>query len=166
MSQIDYFLKIDGVDGESVDSRHPGEIRLVSFNWGEMNSGHAGHGGGHGGGAAAGKVDPQDLQFTKRVDKASPKLFIACATGEHFKKAVLVARRAGGEQHEFLKLTMEDMTVSSYQLDASTASDLVPMDQVALRFAKLEMSYKPQKPDGTLDAEIKQKFNFATNRKE
>lgn len=162
MAQVDYFLKIDGVDGESKDSRHPGEIELESFNWGETNSGHAGHGNS----AAAGKVDPQDFQFAKRVDKASPKLFIACATGEHFKKAVLVCRKAGKEQQEYLKLTMEDLTVSSYQIGGSAGSDVVPIDQVALRFAKLEMSYRPQKPDGSLDAEIKQKFNFAANRKE
>lgn len=158
MAQVDYFLKIDGVDGESKDDRHTGEMELASFNWGETNSGN--------GGAGVGKTVPQDFQFAKRVDKASPKLFIACATGEHFKKAVLVARRAGSEQLDFLKLTLEDLSVTSYQLGGAADSDTVPMDQVALRFAKLEVSYKAQKADGSLDAEIKQKYSFVTHKKE
>lgn len=162
MAQVDYFLKIDGVDGESKDDKHKNEIELESFSWGETNSGTAGHGGG----AGSGKVQPQDFHIVKRVDKASPKLFISCATGEHFKKAVLVARKAGKEQQEYLKLTFEDLIVSSYQLGGSAGSDVVPMDQVSLNFAKLEVSYKAQKPDGTLDAEVKQKYDFSANKAE
>jgi type VI secretion system secreted protein Hcp len=162
MAQVDYFLKIEGVDGESKDDKHKGEIELASFSWGETNSGTAGHGGGSG----SGKVSPQDFHIVKRVDKASSKLFIACATGEHFSKATLVARKAGGEQQEYLKLTFEDLIVSSYQLGGAADSDVVPMDQVSLNFAKLEFSYKPQKPDGSLDAEVKQKYDFAANKKE
>jgi type VI secretion system secreted protein Hcp len=162
MAQVDYFLKIEGVDGESKDSKHEKEIELESFSWGETNTGTAGHGGG----AGAGKVSPQDFHIVKRVDKASPKLFISCATGEHFTKAVLIARKAGKEQQEYLKLTFEDLIVSSYQLGGAAQSDVVPMDQVSLNFAKLEVSYKPQKPDGTLDAEVKQKYDFAANKAE
>ncbi len=162
MAQADYFLKIDGVDGESTDDKHKKEIELESFSWGETNSGTAGHGGG----AGAGKVAPQDFHIVKRVDKASPKLFIACATGEHFAKAVLIVRKAGKEQQEYLKLTFEDLIVSSYQLGGAASSDVVPMDQVSLNFAKLEVSYKAQKPDGTLDAEVKQKYDFGANKAE
>jgi type VI secretion system secreted protein Hcp len=162
MAQVDYFLKIEGVDGESTDDKHKKEIELESFSWGETNSGTAGHGAG----AGAGKVAPQDFHIVKRVDKASPKLFIACATGEHFKKAVLVARKAGKEQQEYLKLTFEELIVSSYQLGGSAGSDVVPTEQVSLNFGKLEVSYKPQKPDGTLDAEVKQKYDFGANKAE
>ena len=162
MAQADYFLKIEGVDGESNDDKHKKEIELESFSWGETNSGTAGHGGG----AGAGKVAPQDFHIVKRVDKASPKLFVACATGEHFKKAVLIVRKAGKEQQEYLKLTFEDLIVSSYQLGGAASSDVVPMDQVSLNFAKLEVSYKAQKPDGTLDAEVKQKYDFGANKAE
>ena len=156
----DYFLKIDGVDGESQDDRHRGEIELASFSWGETNSGAVGHAGG----AGVGRVSAQDFHIVKRVDKASPKLFIACATGQHFAKAVLVARKPGVEQQEFLKLTFEDLLVTSYQLASEGGGQALPMDQAGFGFAKLEVSYRPQKPDGSLDAEITQKFDFAANR--
>ncbi len=161
MAQVDYFLKIDGIDAESMDDKHKGEIELESFSWGETQSGTAGHGGGIG----SGKVQPQDFHFVKKVDKSSTRLFIACATGEHFKNAVLTARKAGGGQQEYLKVTLEDVLVSAYQFGGSAHSDVVPTDQVGLNFAKLEISYKEQKQDGSLGPEAKQKYDFAANKK-
>jgi type VI secretion system secreted protein Hcp len=161
MAQVDYFLKIEGIESESTDSKHKGEIELESFSWGVTQSGTAGHGGGQG----AGKAQPQDFSFVKRVDKGSPTLFIGCATGAHYKKATLTARKAGTGQQEYLKITMEEVMVSSYQLGGSANSDIVPMEQISLNFAKLEISYKEQKPDGTLGGEVKQKYDFAANVK-
>jgi len=161
MAQVDYFLKIDGVESESLDDKHKGEMELESFSWGETQSGSAGHGGG----AGAGKVQPQDFSFVKRVDKSSAVLMIGCATGAHYKSAILTARKAGGGQQDYYKITMEDVLVSSYQVGGSAHSDVVPMDQVSLNFAKLEMSYKEQKPDGSLGGEVKQKYDFAANKK-
>ena len=161
MAQVDYFLKIDGVDAESNDKKHKGEIELESFSWGQSQSGTSGRGGG----AGAGKVQPQDFSFVKRLDKASPVLLIGCATGKHFKSAVLTARKAGGEQQDYLKITMEDVLISSYQVGGSSHSEVVPMDQVTLNFAKLEMSYKGQQADGTLSGEVKQKYDFSQNVK-
>ena len=161
MAQVDYFLKIPGVDSESTDDKHKGEIEVESFSWGETNAGPAGQGGGQG----AGKVAKQDFHFVKRFDKASPRLFIACATGEHFKTAVLTARKAGGGQQEYVKLTMESVFVSSYQFGGSSQGDVVPTDQVSLNFAKLEISYKEQKADGSLGGEAKHKYDFEANKK-
>lgn len=161
MAQVDYFLKIEGVDSESTDDKHKGEMELESYSWGETQSGTSGRGGG----AGAGKVQPQDFHFVKRVDKSSPVLFIGCAIGQHYKSAILTARKAGGGQQDYFKITMEDVLISSYQLGGSAHSDVVPTDQVSLNFAKLEMSYKEQKPDGSLGGEVKQKYDYAANKK-
>src|SRR5689334_13062976 len=89
MALFDAFLKIEGIDGESQDSKHKGEIQLESFSWSEHQTGtHAA-----GGGGGAGKVAMQDFHITKKIDKASPKLMLACADGEHLKKATLVCRK-------------------------------------------------------------------------
>jgi type VI secretion system secreted protein Hcp len=149
MALVDYFLKIDGIDGESTDAKHKDEIDVLSFSWGETNEGTQGAGGGGG----AGKVQMQDFHFVANTSKASPALFLGCASGEHFKKAVLTARKAGKEQLEFMKVTMEDLLISSYQVGGS-AGDVVPVDQVSINFAKIEFSYRPQNPDGSLDQEV------------
>ena len=119
---VDYFLKLDGIDGESKDSKHTGEIDLESFSWGETQTGSHSFGGGGG----AGKVQMQDFHFVMKANKASPKLFLACAEGEHIKKGVLVCRKAGKEQQEFLKVTMSDLLVSSFQTSGSSHGDEVP----------------------------------------
>ena len=111
MGAVDYFLKIEGIAGESADSKHKGEIDIQSFSWGATQSGSFAMGGGGG----AGKVAMQDFHFVMKMNKASPKLMLACANGEHIKKATLVCRKAGKEQQEYLKVEFGDILVSSYQ---------------------------------------------------
>jgi type VI secretion system secreted protein Hcp len=144
VAAVDYFLKIDGIPGESQDSKHKGEIELESFSWGATQAGSLGAAGGVG----AGKVQMQDFHFVMTVNKASPKLFLACASGQHLKQATLVARKAGKAQQEFLVYKFTDVLVSSYQ--SAGAGESVPMDSVSLNFGKIEFEFRPEKPDGSL----------------
>jgi type VI secretion system secreted protein Hcp len=146
---VDYFLKIDGVVGESQDDKHKNEIEVLSWSWGEAQAASGGGGGG------AGKVHMQDFHFTARVSKASPKLLLACASGQHLAKAQLTCRTAGKAQQEFLKLTFTDVLVSSFQIGGSASSDIAPLDQVSLGYGKVEVEYREQKANGTLGAAIK-----------
>ena len=158
MASVDYFLKIDGIPGESADSKHKNEIDLLSWSWGEANSGsHAA-----GGGGGAGKVAMQDFNFTMTINKASPKLFLACATGQHIKEALLTCRKAGKEQQEYLKIKFSDLLISSYQTGGS-GGDVVPVDQISFNFAKIETSYAPQKADGKLDSPVVHNYSVKTN---
>lgn len=59
----DYYLKIDGVQGESTDQQHPGEIQLESWSFGESNPVSPAPGGA---GIGAGKVHMQDFRFVTR----------------------------------------------------------------------------------------------------
>ncbi|MGH9665356.1 MAG: Hcp family type VI secretion system effector [Bryobacteraceae bacterium] len=160
MAVVDYFLKIDGVDGESEDAKHKAEIQLESWTFGETNTGTSSYGGGMG----AGKVQMQDFHFTMKVNKATPKLFLFCATGEHVKKAVLTCRKAGKEQQEYLKWTFSDLLISSYQTGGHGSSDVVPLDQISLNFSKVEVEYKEQKADGTLGGPIKAGYDLKQSK--
>ena len=162
MANIDYFLKIDGIEGESTDAKHKNEIEVESFSWGEQNNIDTGGGGGGGG---AGKVVPRDFQYTSRLSKASPRLLVACATGEHFKKAVLTGRRADKAQFEFLSITFADVLVSSYDTSANAQDEVVSGEHVSLNFASLRMSYKTQKADGSVGQTIVGGFDFKANKK-
>lgn len=150
---VDYFLKIDGIPGESMDKTHKDEIQLQSWSWGETNAGTFGVGGGGG----AGKVSMQDFHFVMHVNKATPKLVLACATGEHIKSAILTCRKAGKEQQEFLKYTFTDVLISSYQTGGSSE---VPTEQVSLNYTKMQVDYKEQKADGTLGGAITAKYDL------
>ena len=155
---VDYFLKIDTIEGESEDSKHKGEIHLDAWSWGETQTGSSAQDTGLG----SGKVNMQDFHFTMKCCKASPKLFIGCANGEHIKKAVLTCRKAGKTQQEFLFYTFTDLLISSFQTGGN-ANDVIPTDQISFNFTKVVMEYKPQKADGTLDAGIKKGWNLKTN---
>ncbi len=156
---VDYFLKLDGIEGESQDSKHKGEIDLEAWSWGEANAGsHA-----YGSGGGAGKVDMHDFSFTMRVNKASPKLLLACANGSHVKTALLTCRKAGKDQQEYLKIKFTDLLVSSFQTGGSSG-DVVPVDQIAINFSKIEYEYAEQKPDGTLGTKVPVHWDLKTNK--
>jgi len=160
MAIADYFLKLDGIEGEAQDSKHKSEIDLESWSWGETQTGtHVA-----GGGGGAGKVAMQDFHFVMRVNKASPKLLLACATGQHIKEGTLTCRKAGKEQQEFLKVKFTDLLVSSYQTGGSANGDVVPLDQISLNFAKIEVEYKEQKADGTLGGAVKAGYDLKANK--
>jgi type VI secretion system secreted protein Hcp len=156
MALVDYFLKIDGVEGESQDAKHKNEIQVLSFSFGESQAGTMAFGGGGG----AGKVQMQDFHFMMNVNKASPKLFLKCATGEHIKNAVLTARKAGKDQQDYLKVTFTDLLVSSYQTNGDAHANSLPVDSISLNFAEIEIEYKMQNADGQLGASTKVKYNL------
>lgn len=156
---VDIFLKLDGIKGESQDSKHPGEIDVMSYSFGASQAGTMAYGGGGG----AGKVSFQDISFTHRVDKSSPVLFLHCCNGAHIKEATLTNRKAGKDQQEYLVIKLYDMIVSSVQQSDSSGGDL-PVDSVTLNFAKIEMDYKEQKKDGTLGASVKMNWDQKLNK--
>ena len=158
---VDYFLKLDGIEGESTDAQHKGELDVESFSWGETQSGSFGAGGGGG----AGKVSMQDVHVVTRMSKASPKLFLACASGQHLKSAVLTGRRGGKEQAEFLKWTLNDVVVTSYQTAGGTDDGVVPMDSVSLGFSRLEVEYQQRRADGSAAGPVKAGWDLKGNQK-
>ena len=159
MAVVDYFLKVDGIDGESLDKKHSKEIHIESFSFGASNGGTSTYGAGAGGG----KVQFHDFHFVMKVNSASPKLFLACANGDHIKKIVFTARKAGKEQQEYLQWEFSDCLVSSYQTGGTGSGDVLPMDQISVNFAQAKQTYKPQKPDGTLGAAVQAGWNVQTN---
>src|ERR1700704_3834182 len=154
----DIFAKIGDIKGESLDSKHKDEIDIMSFSWGATQTGSIAAGGG-----GSGKVQFQDFHFTTSVSKASPKLFLSCATGEHIKDATITLRKAGRDQQEYIVIKMSDVLISSYQTGGT--GEQVPTDQVSMAFAKIEYSYSPQKADGTLDAAITAAWDLKANKK-
>lgn len=157
--KADIFIKLDGIEGESTDDKHKNEIEVQSFSFGVTNSGS--HATGGGGGSKHAHIG--DVHFTKFVDKSSPKLFLACATGDHIKKAELTFRKAGQKagQLEYYKITLSDLLVSSFQQSDSSGHDL-GTEQVSMNFSKIEFDYKEQKPDGSLGGSVKSGYDIKT----
>jgi type VI secretion system secreted protein Hcp len=153
----DIFAKIGDIKGESLDDKHKDEIELLSFSWGVANSATIG-----GGGGGAGRATFRDLSFTHKIDKASPRLLQACATGTHLKEATITHRKAGKGQQEFLIIKMNDIIITGVAL--GDAGDGGTSENVSLAFAKVDLEYRPQNPNGTLDPGIHFKFDIKANK--
>jgi type VI secretion system secreted protein Hcp len=153
------FARIGAIKGESRDARHKDEIDLLSWSWGVSQSGTAGQGGGGG----AGKASFDGFNFTHHVDKASPLLMKACATGEHIKDATITVRKAGQGQQEYLVIKMTDVLVTRVSTSASAEGDDT-VEGVVLTFAKVDLEYKPQRPDGSLDVGLHFKYDLKAQK--
>ena len=158
---LDIFLKIPGISGESTDAHHKDEIQVLSWNWGLSQSAST-HQGSGGGGAGAGKASFQDLSFTHLVDKASPNLVLACASGQHLAEALLTVRKPGAMPLEYFKITMTDVIIAAVTTGGS-ASDGHLTENVQLNFAKFTETYTPQKANGTADTPITIGWDIAAN---
>jgi type VI secretion system secreted protein Hcp len=151
------FLRIDGIQGDSTDPQHPNEIELKTFGWGGSNAiekTSTAFG-------VSGQAVVQPFTFTMLVNRASPKLFRALATGEHIKDAVLTVRNSAG--HEYLILRFDYIVVASYKTAADTSQDILPIDEVAISFAVIEMSFIPLMMGGTSGAPIKVRWDSLHN---
>lgn len=157
---VDMFIKIDGVTGESKDSAHGEEIDVIAWTWGLQQSGsrHVGGGGG------SGKVNVQDLSFTKYVDKSSTDLMLFCCNGKHVKEATLTVRKAGETPLEYIKVKMSDCLVSGVTTGGSGGEDRLT-ENVTLNFSKVEVEYTPQKEDGSGDAPATMGWDISKNEK-
>ena len=154
----DIFAKIGDIKGESLDSKHKDEIEVLSISWGVSNAGSMAFGGGGG----AGKATFQDLSFVHMVDKATPRLMQSCATGAHIKEATITHRKAGKTPQEYLIVKMNDVIVTGVAHGGS--GDTGQSENVSLAFAKVSVEYKPQKPDGSLDAGIFFKYDIKAQK--
>ena len=154
---VDVFLKLADVKGESKDDKHKDEIEVLSWSWGISNPVDARAGAGKG----AGKANFHDLNFMHSVDKASPVLMKACTMGDHFKEATLTSRKAGKGQQEYLIVKLKEVFVSSIQPSGSSEH---PMESVSLVFGHIDLEYKPQKEDGSLDAGIHFIYDLLKNK--
>jgi type VI secretion system secreted protein Hcp len=154
---IDVHIRFDGVEGESTDRDHKGEVRVLTWGWGVTQAAAAA-----GAGSGTGKATPADLVFTHDYDKASPLLAKRCAQGKHFPSVVLSARKAGEGQKDFLKVTMKEVVITSIQVVGQAEGGI--QESVSLSYGTIEFGYKPQDARGGLGAEVKFNWDLKTGK--
>lgn len=155
---VDYYLKIDGVQGEATDQDFKDQINLLSFSWGGSQVSSAGT---RTAGSGAGKVELSDFSVTKHFDKSSPQLFKALVSGTHSGTAVLSAVKAGASGKAFLKLTFEELFVTSQHV---SASDELPAESVSFSYKQIKIEYSTQNEKGTLTPTASHTYNVGTNK--
>ena len=154
---VDFFLKLDGISGESVDDKHKDWIQLMSFSWGASQVPSVAGTGGSG----AGKADLSDFSVMKYFDKASTPLFKSLTTGTHVKTGTLEAVKSGGAGKPFLKVDFQELFVTSHQLSASSE---IPTESVSFSYNHIKVEYKLQGEDGTLKTGAQCEYDVKGNK--
>jgi len=156
---VDMFLKLDSIEGEAQDATHGKEIDVLAWSWGASQSGttHMGAGGG------GGKANIQDLSFTKYIDSSTNALLQRTFDGKHIKEGTLVVRKAGGKPLDYVIIKMTDIMVTSVSTGGSGGEDRLT-ENVTLNFSKVEISYVPQKEDGSGESAKKAGWDIAENK--
>lgn len=162
---FDAFLKISSVPGESTDDKHSEWIEILSFSFGVSQPATVSHS--SGGAVGAERANLQDFVVTKATDKASPKLFKSCCSGEHLDEVTLELCRATGDKQKYMQYKMKDVLVSSYQPGGSSGSETLPIESVSFNFGKIEIVYTETdhgtgKPKGDVTAGWDAKKNVAS----
>jgi type VI secretion system secreted protein Hcp len=161
IQMFDMFLKIDGIPGESRDHMYKEEMQIDTFSFKQKQVGTFSHDGGGG----AGKAWFGDFEFTMRSNKAGPKLFQACTTGQHIHRARLSVRKAGEglrKETPYLAWVFEDLLISSYEMYADIRSGLLPYEKITVNYAKVACEYRVQSDTGIFEGKI----GFGYNLKE
>lgn len=163
----DFFLKLDGIQGESNDEEHAAEIEIDGWSFGvneetaedktPRTSGgrdnlpvfrRGGDAAGFGQ-ALAGSVRVGDLHLSKRIDAASAPLLKAATTRQKIAKAILTCRKAsGGAALEYLQIQLQDVLVSRWSSGVESDAEF-PKEQFVLSYTRIEFTYQPQGRKGT-----------------
>ena len=154
----DIFAKIGTIQGESTDVNHKSEIEVLAWSWGVMQSGSMAYGGAGG----TRQATFNDFTFTHHVDKATPLLLKACAVGTHIPEGTITVRKAGKGQQEYLIIKMTDVLITSVAMSVAEGA-ATTAENVTLQFAKVDLEYKPQKADGSLDVGLHFKYDIKAN---
>jgi len=152
---VDIFAKIGTIKGESPDAKHKDEIEVLSYSWGvQQTLGPVDE--------DSGKANFQDFTIVHRIDKSTPALMLACATGSHFKDGIITHRKAGKEPQEYLIIKMNDIIITGVTHGGDTTGP--GSETVTISFAKVDLEYRPQKADGSLDAGLHFKYDIKGNK--
>lgn len=162
---VDMFIQIDGIKGDSTDSKHKDWIEVLSFEHGITQA----TGGSHSaqGTHAGGRADFSDFNITKRLDSASPVLAKYCCDAKPIPKIVFELCRAMGDKTCFMRFTLEDSIVSSYRpAGHAQGDDAVPLEALSFRFDTIKFEYTPTdaRAGGKAGAAIKSGWSLKENK--
>ena len=156
---IDIFMRIDGITGESKDAHHKNWIDVHNFTWGASQPNTLTTGGGGG----AGKVNFQDLKVTAAIDKAAPTILKHSAIGRHIPKLEISVCKAGGEQIEYSRITLDDVMVTGVEFDGSKNNEVLWVTY-SFQAVKIKTQYWEQTERGGKGPETQMGYDIKQNK--
>lgn len=131
-----WFMKIDGIKGESVQAPDHLEIQ----HW-QNGADLPMHSAGGTAGSVKGESNIHDLQVTATADKSSVELLKACLGGTPLKKIELIGKKDLNKKTvDYYKATFEECFISSINFGTGAENQMSPVS-FSINFAKVEHKY-------------------------
>ena len=145
----DFYIKLEGIDGESKDSKHTNWIDVLSFEYAVTQSSSMATGGGGG----VGRANFDALSFVHYVDRATPALLKYCAKGKHIPEVTISACKAGDGSQEYMSVRLFQVLVT-HAGPVGTTEDARVKEKVDLSYSEIRVEVKEQNADGTMGATV------------
>src|SRR5262245_26281785 len=104
---VSIYMNIPGIPGDSNDAKHADWIEVEAVGQGVTNTL-----GPVVGGPVTGKASFQPLKIVKRIDRASPLLFLNTAKGTHYPTITIQFTRTTGDRPVFYEIKLSDALIS------------------------------------------------------
>jgi len=158
------FLNIESIKGESSDANHKDWIDVESWRWGterKITSSTSTQGD-----RESSNAEVSSLHITKRIDSATPKIFIesCCGTGKTV-KLHLSKTGAGSGTDVYMEFILKNALIEKLELSGKAQGSQRPLEVLSFSFVEIEVKYTPHDEDGNAAAPIAVAFDTATNTK-
>ena len=155
---VDMFLKIGGIDGEATDQAHQGWIDILSVSQSVTQPSSALASSGR---RTSQRVIMQDFSVVKTIDKSTPKLYLACCTGQRLPEVEIHLVQTGTSQ-PYMIYKLQNVIISSYSVSGAGGDD-TPTENVTLNFAQISWEYKRFDSTGRADTTETATWDLETN---
>ena len=159
-SQQDFYIQLEGIQGESQDSKHEDWIDILSFEYNVSQSSSMSSGGGSG----VGRANFDALTFFHYVDRATPNLMQYCASGKVIPTAKISCCKVGDGSQEYMKVTLSGCQIT-YAGPIGSTEDARIKEKVSISYEKIEVEVKEQNADGSMGAAVTGTWNVKENKK-
>ena len=154
---VSIYMNVPGIPGDATDAKHADWIEVEAVGQGVTNTPVP-----VGSGQATGKATFQPLKIVKRIDRASPLLFLNTAKGTHYPTITIQFARTTGDRPVFYEIKLTDALISS--VSTTSADSELPKELVGLAFAKIEWTFTDLNADGSPRGTIKGSWDIAQNK--
>ena len=155
-----YFIKFDGVNGESLYQPATSSLAnwsdVATFSWGLSNNGGAS-------GSGSGRAVFQDFSWTQHVDTSIPPLFLAVATGKQIDTVTFdVLKATGGKTSSALYFEMIFSDAQATSVSVAGGDDALEASG-SFSYRAVKMRYRTQDASGQFLPWIEGTFNLKTD---
>ena len=139
------FLKISGLDAQTIDPQHPGAVRLLGFEH-DLELPAVGSAGMSGLEGSAGRTHHGDFCCIKRVDDLSPPLSHLCCTGQRLSDVTVSLCDTANSRDVFMRYQLRDVLVRRIRprlplADGMQEGTQPAMETIHLRYGAIAWTY-------------------------